>query len=824
MQTETANAQGAATGLLEIGLELGLLDDGQVNSVRSLQRSTQAVGIKLPLGQTLLERKYLTPFQLKEVRQELVRRVTRKETAPAAHPHARVGGFEIVEVLSEKDRSSVYKARDTAMNRMVVLKLLPPDMARDPQWSERFRREVEIAARLVHPNIAAAYGAGTLDGRPYLTMEYIDGMSLGERLEREGNLPEKSAWSIAREVVKGLAFADLMGVLHRDVKPENIVFGLDGKVKIIDMGFSKVRGESQELTAEGTTVGTPFYISPEQARGETKLDIRSDLYSLGCTVYQMLTGAVPFYHENFLEVMRDHTRAPRPDPRTVLPEICEGSARLVIRMLSIDKSRRLRPDDLLAEIDALLPQLPEPVDFVRPEILVDASHTAQSAAIKGDPELAPERPKELKAVVPGLFQSAMCCAIELGLLSSSQVESLRNQRARLEQVGISAPVGATLLGRGYLKLPQLEQLCALLRQRGYGKPSTQAPRELRFDVYNILRVLSSKEHSIVYLAHNRVMKRDVALRVLPKAIAADADRMARFDREVQLLAKLVHPNIATAYESGQFNGCPFMSTEFVDGITLAERLEREGHLSERIAWKVALEVAKGLAFASQHGIVHRDIKPDNIICGFDGQVKIIDFGLSKTDETNDLTVQGTTVGTPWYIAPEQARGTKSLDPRSDIYSLGCTIFQMLTGALPFYNDQFFEVMRAHTEAPRPDPRQIAPHLSADSARLLQGMMAIHVDVRPESMDELIKHIENLLSILPVDAPKVHVPPAPRPASAPKAERHPPSTVTDAVAVALPPPTVRPAPKSTTKPTLFKRESVRRTRTAWERFRIWLFGR
>jgi serine/threonine protein kinase len=825
MTTQTLKPETAVHGLLEVAQSMGLLDDAQVSSVRALQLRTNQIGMKLPLGQTLLERKYLTPVQLKEVRQELVRRVTGEKAAALSRPQAgqplKIGQYEIVELLSDKERSRVYIARDTAMNRLVVLKLLPAGVMGDRQWLERFRREVEVSGRLVHPNIATAYGAGTIDSRPYLVMEYVDGMPLSERLEREGNLPEATAWTITREVVKALAFAESMGVLHRDIKPENIVFTADGKVKIIDMGFSKLSGQDNDLTQQGTTVGTPFYIAPEQARGDPKLDIRADLYSLGCTVYHMLTGSVPFYHEDFLEVMRLQIQAPRPDPRSVLPEICEGSAQLVMQMMSLSPDKRLRPDDLLAQIDALLAELPEHVEAVRPTLQIEASVTAVSVAIKGDPELAPARPLDGKPGAPPLATAMINCAIELKLLTAAQAEAARTQRSRMEQAGIILPVGAMLLGKSFLTLQQLEKLCALLRKRGYARKSEAAPADLRFDVYDVKRKLSSKERSIVYLAHNRIMKRDVALRVLPKAVADDPVRLARFEREVQLLAKLVHPNIATALESGTHKGCPFMATEFLEGLTLAERLEREGRFSERVAWKLALEIARGLAFAAKHGIVHRDIKPDNIICGFDGQVKIIDFGLSKGNDDNSLTLQGTTVGTPYFIAPEQARGSGLLDVRSDIYSLGCTVYQMLTGALPFYHDEFFEVMRDHTEAMRPEPRVMAPELSADSANLVKRMMSIPIEPRP-SADELIQQIEGLLSILPHE--RLHIPAAPPPAKplpqpAPAKPRVDPISST-VVGITIQTPPYQPTPKVSA----LKTPSAPKSKTRWQRITGWMSGR
>jgi len=358
---------GDTANMLELGVKLGMLTPEQVESVSSLQKQMRRAGISLPVGQTLLERKYITLPQLKSLRQELTQR---EEAKPAAAPEKatkKFGQYEILRVLSEKDRARVFKARDTMMNRIVVLKVLPRSMTSDPQWAERFRREIILAGKLNHPNIATVYGAGEVDGNPLMAIEFIEGMSLGERLEREGNLPEKVAWRTAREVAKGLAFAAANGVVHRDIKPDNILCSDDGRIKIIDMGLSKADNDTSGLTLEGTTVGTPFYISPEQARGTRDLDSRTDLYSLGCTVFHMLTGSVPFFHEEFTEVMFRQAQAPRPDPREILPEISEGSALLVLRMMSIKPEDRQQSfEELIEEIDLILPTLPEPYADVRP--------------------------------------------------------------------------------------------------------------------------------------------------------------------------------------------------------------------------------------------------------------------------------------------------------------------------------------------------------------------------------------------------------------------------------------------------------------------------
>ena len=749
MDAHVQPATGATNSLLAIGEELGHLDAEHVRTINGVLQEMRASGVKVPVGQLLLERKYITPFQLKEMRQAMVRRVAAHvQNAEAAAPIMRFGNYDILEMISDKERSRVYRARDTRMNRIVALKMLPGDSLNDGQWSLRFQREIEVTGKLIHPNIAAGYGCGSVDGRPFLVTEFVSGLSLSDKLEREGNLPERTAWRIAREIVKALAFANGMGVLHRDIKPDNIILADSGEIKLIDLGLAKLKTSSNsgDLTMQGSTVGSPLYISPEQARGESDLDIRTDLYSLGCTVFQMLTGATPFYSENFLEVMRMQATAERPDPRHILPEISHHSARLVMKMMALERDQRLMPDALLAEINEVLEKCPEPLGM-RPSIEVKETDDATAEQEARD-DFAPPRPVTVDKNNPPPA-SVLEAALELKLLREEQAQLVRHVKDKLDQVGIEMPLGPALLGLGFLKPQQLDKVCALLRERGYSRrPVTVLPpSNLKINNYELIRELAAGKESRVYHARDLVMRREVALRIVTGS--NDLARVERFNREVQLLARLIHPNIAAAYGAGECQGVPYMATEFVDGISLAERLELQSRLSERTSWRIAREVAKGLAYGASNGVLHRDIKPANVLCSYDGQIKIIDYGLSKSrDDSDGLTVQGTTVGTPYYMAPEQARGTNMVDCRSDIYALGCAVYQMLTGALPFFREEFYEVMEAHTRAPRPDARKLRPDLTPDTAQLVQRMMAIEVDARPESAEALLMEINALLEILP----------------------------------------------------------------------------
>jgi eukaryotic-like serine/threonine-protein kinase len=196
--------------------------------------------------------------------------------------------------LGRGGMATVYLARDLRHDRPVALKVLHPELAH-ALGPERFRREVEIAARLQHPHILPVHDSGEAAGQLWYTMPYVEGESLRDRLEREPRLPLGAALEITRQAALALDYAHRHGVVHRDVKPENILLS-DGQALVADFGIAKAVGEvgGERLTGTGITVGTPAYMSPEQAGGDSHVDGRSDLYSLGCVLYEMLAGEPPF--------------------------------------------------------------------------------------------------------------------------------------------------------------------------------------------------------------------------------------------------------------------------------------------------------------------------------------------------------------------------------------------------------------------------------------------------------------------------------------------------------------------------------------------------
>ena len=231
--------------------------------------------------------------------------------------------FELEEAIGVGGMGAVFRALDTRLDRHVALKILPPEQANDPEVVQRFYQEGRAAARLDHENIARVYTIGH-DGRyHYIAFEYIEGTTIRQRVERNGPLPVGEAINYTLQIADALVHAAERGVVHRDIKPSNIIVTPHGRAKLVDMGLARrfERGGDDGLTQSGMTLGTFDYISPEQARDPRDVDVRSDLYSLGCTLFHMLTGRPPFPEGTVLQKLIQHQEEPPPDVRALNPAV-----------------------------------------------------------------------------------------------------------------------------------------------------------------------------------------------------------------------------------------------------------------------------------------------------------------------------------------------------------------------------------------------------------------------------------------------------------------------------------------------------------------------
>ena len=269
-----------------------------------------------------------------------------------------IPGYQIIERLGKGSMGLVFKAKQTSVDRIVAVKVLLDTLALNKEFIKRFDREAKIAAKLSHNNIVNAIDAGEVEGHHYFVMEYVEGATIKDELDKNKVFDEKVAVKIVLAVAEAMKHAHERGLIHRDIKPENVMLTKDGNVKLADLGLARpTADENWAMSEAGMAIGTPYYISPEQVRGQVDVDIRGDIYSLGATLYHMVTGRVPFAGATPQEVMRKHVdKNVHLEPVDHLnTRLSSGIGVVVETMMARNRDNRYRnPDDLILDLKCLL--------------------------------------------------------------------------------------------------------------------------------------------------------------------------------------------------------------------------------------------------------------------------------------------------------------------------------------------------------------------------------------------------------------------------------------------------------------------------------------
>ncbi len=298
------------------------------------------------LERLLISNRFITPNQAKRIKG------LAKEGKDAAE---QIPGYKILGKLGAGAMAIVYKAKQLSLDRVVAVKILPRRFSENPDYVQRFYKEGKAAAKLNHNNIVAAYDVGEAGGYHYFVMEYVEGKTLYEDLSKGKIFSEAEAIEVITQVARALAHAHERGLIHRDVKPKNIMINTTGIVKLADLGLARATDDIQMAKSEaGKAFGTPYYISPEQIKGEMDIDARSDIYSLGATFYHMVTGRVPFDASTPAEVMRKHLREPLIPPDHINTSLSAGVSEVIEVMMAKRKHDRYESaQELLTDLDAV---------------------------------------------------------------------------------------------------------------------------------------------------------------------------------------------------------------------------------------------------------------------------------------------------------------------------------------------------------------------------------------------------------------------------------------------------------------------------------------
>ncbi len=329
----------------KMAIEQGLCTDDELRQSLEELKSRSKVNPAI-LKELMVELGYITTTQAERLKTGI------KESKVAAH---KIPGYKILGKLGAGAMAIVYKARQLSLNRIVAIKILPKRFSENPEYVERFYKEGQAAGRLNHPNIVQAIDVGEAGGYHYFVMEYVEGKTIADDL-MEGNVFEEAeALDIIIQVAKALAHAHACSLIHRDVKPKNIMISTNGTVKLADMGLARETTDIEAAQSEaGKAYGTPYYIAPEQIRGKIDIDGRADIYGLGATLYHMLTGRVPFMAEDSADVMRKHLREKLIPPDHINTSLSAGVSEVIEIMMAKRKEKRYNDiEELLTDLEAL---------------------------------------------------------------------------------------------------------------------------------------------------------------------------------------------------------------------------------------------------------------------------------------------------------------------------------------------------------------------------------------------------------------------------------------------------------------------------------------
>ena len=573
--------------------------------------------------------------------------IQKKHTGPFGplEPGAVLGDrYEIIKSLGEGGMGAVYKATDRELDRLVALKVIRPELAGHPEILRRFKQELILARQVTHKNVIRIFDLGMADGRKFITMDYIEGRDLKSILVERKKIPAAEAVAIIKQICRGLEAAHTEGVVHRDLKPQNIMVDAGGRVWVMDFGLARSM-ELAGMTRTGALMGTPDYMSPEQARAE-KVDARSDLFSLGIIFYEMVTGVLPFQAETLMATLLKRVQEKAAPPCELDPAIPRQLSDVVMKCLEVDREKRYQTTG---------------------EMLADLG--GDSASGSGSGNIAQVDAISLTAIQPG------------------------------DQFGPRYTI-ESLIGEG-----------------GMGK---------------------------VYKAHDNDLDRTVALKLVRPELASDPSSMQRFKQELLLASRISHRNILRIHDLGDVGGLKFISMAYIQGHDLHDVLVGSGRMPIARALNIAKQLAGALDAAHSEGVVHRDLKPRNVLIDAADHVYVSDFGLAKSlenESATSMTRAGEILGTPRYMSPEQAE-SKPADHRSDLYSLGVILFEMVTGDAPFGGNSTLQVMYQHVTAKPKDPKAANPELPDYLAKVILRCLEKNPAERYQSAREVLHDLES----------------------------------------------------------------------------------
>jgi serine/threonine protein kinase len=659
-----------------------------------------------------------------------------------------IGRYRIERLLGQGGMGLLYLAIDPALGRRLAIKLLRDD---SPELRERFSREARAAATLNHRHIVGIYDVGDHEGQPFIAMEYLEGRTLAEIMVAGEAGPLSRRLAIVEAICDGLAHAHRHGVIHRDVKPANVMIASDGAVKVMDFGIARIG--SVGVTQAGSVLGSPGYMAPEQIRGQ-ETDARTDVFAVGTILYELIAGRNAYAGSDPMAVMWKVVNEPPESLGAVVPGIDPALVVLVDRAMARDPSARFdtidqvqaelrRIRDLLPLDLALPPPAPAPPPSPSPSPTLPGLRSAQTF-------VAPPAPVPSSGFSETMYlRSPDPVASATGQMPAVQLVVLRTGDPRMNGrvVPVNAPefsIGRDASCNLSLAEPSLSRRHAIIQfgPAGFlvkdgesangtflnGRRIVEAGELLTFGAtlqlgdtamtfglanevplpdmtgavvagrYELIALMRSGAKGAMYEGRDLRLNRQVAVKLMsPDLMRLDAYRH-QFDREATIGATLHHPHICEVLDRGEdevaLSGGPrvhvnYLCLEIMTGGSLAGRMQ-EGPLPLDQIAAVITSVGEALDYSHRRGVVHGDVKPSAIVFNEDGHAFLTDFSFAQRALTRSDA--GLLLGSPPYVAPE-VWDHGALTSAADQFALAVVAYYVITGALPFAGQENPEVRR-----------------------------------------------------------------------------------------------------------------------------------
>lgn len=603
--------------------------------------------------------------------------------------------YHVTKKLGEGGFGAVYQAEEPRLKRQVAIKTLHPRLSQNKAVTGRFLQEGIAASKLDHPSAVKIYDTGeTKEGHLWIAMEFLQGRDLAAYLKEKGRVSPEEMMSLLGPILEVLGEAHQKHLIHRDLKPQNIMLtSVSGKPipKLLDFGISKME-DADTQTQEGSMMGTPQFMPPEQWGKANEVVAASDVYALGIIVFLMLSGVLPFEADSPKSWMKAHC---------------------------LERPRPLAP---------LLQGHPKAADIEKVVL----------CALDKDPQKRYPTALELKRALEEACSSSFASSAETQAATPSPLAS-----------GVSCA------------------RCDIDHTRGSSECPANRIGHVVAGKYKLLRLMGTGGMGAVYEAEHIELRQKIAVKLLHPRYAKNEAVNKRFQEEARRAVSLKHPGIIEVMDLGRdTDGSSYLTMELLRGKPLSDLL-KEGPLSIEQALEITSGALEALSVAHQKGIVHRDLKPENIFYAADSQgklrAKILDFGISKAldSDAGALTQEGSMIGTPVYMSLEQATDSSKVDHRSDVYSMGATLFELLTNKHPVSGKTINELLTrlANDEVER-HPKKLRPDLPDWLDRVVSKAMAQRPEERYQSADEMLSQLKGA-------APLSLQEESPRPTSKPK---------------------------------------------------------